>query len=267
MTDAPQQLDPAVPSVARMYDFMLGGKANYPSDREAVAKLIEISPDVPRVARWNRQFLGRAVRFVASRGVTQFLDVGAGLPTQENVHQVARSIVPQATTVYVDNDPAVLSQANALVAGDALTTVVAGDVREPADILRDPQVRAALDFSRPVCLLLVAILHFVPDSYDPGGLVAEFRAALAPGSYLILSHATTDGSPVQTAARQVDESGAVYDRATAPLAMRDRTQVAALLDGFELVEPGLVQVSDWRPDEPVSDYVWMLGAVGRKVTA
>src|SRR5215475_2184756 len=157
-------LDPMVPNVARMYDFMLGGKDNYASDREAVARLIEISPEVSIAARWNRQFLGRAVRFVAGQGVTQFLDVGAGLPTQQNVHQVAHEVAADAATLYVDNDPVVLAHANALLAGDARTAVVPGDVRDPAGILRGAEVTGLVDFARPVCLLLVAILHFVPDA-------------------------------------------------------------------------------------------------------
>jgi SAM-dependent methyltransferase len=256
-------LDPTVPNVARMYDFMLGGKDNYASDREAVARLIEISPEVHLAARWNRQFLGRAVRFVAGQGVTQFLDVGAGLPTQHNVHEVAQEVTADASTVYVDNDPVVLAHANALLAGDARTAVVAGDVRDPAGILRDAEATGLLDLARPACLLLVAILHFVPDADDPAKLVAAFRDALAPGSYLILSHATMDGYPVQAATASADRAGRVYDRASSQLTMRDRAEVDALLAGFDLVEPGLVHVTDWRPAEPPRlTFDAFLGAVG-----
>jgi SAM-dependent methyltransferase len=256
-------LDPTVPNVARMYDFMLGGKDNYASDREAVARLIEISPEVSLAARWNRQFLGRAVRFVAGQGVTQFLDVGAGLPTQQNVHQVAQGVTADAATVYVDNDPVVLAHANALLAGDARTAVVAGDVRDPAGIRRDAAATGLLDFARPVCLLLVAILHFVPDTDDPAGLVAAFRDALAPGSYLILSHATMDGYPADAAADSADRAGRVYNRATSQLSMRDRAEVGGLLAGFDLVEPGLVHVTHWRPAEPPrATFDPFLGAVG-----
>ena len=257
-------LDPAIPNVARMYDFMLGGKDNYASDREAVARLIEISPGVQLAARWNRQFLGRAVRFVASQGVTQFLDVGAGLPTQENVHEVAQAFTPQALTVYVDNDPVVLAHGNALLTGTERTAVVAGDVRDPAGIVADPQTTARLDFSRPVCLLLVAILHFVPDADDPAGLVAAFRDALAPGSYLIFSHATMDGYPAPASGDE-KRAGRVYDRASAPLTMRGRADIERLLAGFDLVEPGLVHVTQWRPDEPPRQvFDPFLAAVGRR---
>lgn len=247
-----------------MYDFMLGGKDNYASDREAVAKLVEMAPRAPQRARLNRAFLGRAVRYVADQGVRQFLDIGAGLPTQENVHQVAQAVVPDARTVYVDNDPIVLSHARALLATDPQTAAVAGDVREPAGILGNPQTRELLDLTEPVCVLLVAILHFVPDSDDPARIVAAFRDAMAPGSYLILSHATMDGAPQAEAARTSDAE-AVYDRATAPLAMRDIGQVARLLDGFSLVQPGLVHITKWRPDAPADgSFDAFLGAVARK---
>src|SRR5215469_15621282 len=266
MTDAVHgspALDPTVPNVARMYDFMLGGKDNYASDREAVARLIEISPEVSLAARWNRQFLGRAVRFVAGQGVTQFLDVGAGLPTQQNVHQVAQEVAPEAVTVYVDNDPVVLAHANALLVGDARTAVVAGDVRDPAGILRNAEATGLLDLGRPVCLLLVAILHFVTDADEPAALVAAFLDALAPGSYLILSHATMHGYPVQAAADSADRAGQVYDRATSQLSMRDRAEVTQLLAGLDLVEPGLVHVTHWRPTEPPrATFDPFLGAVG-----
>jgi SAM-dependent methyltransferase len=256
--------DTTVPNVARMYDFMLGGKDNYLSDREAVAKLVEMAPEAPKRAQLNRAFLGRAVRYVAAQGVTQFLDVGAGLPTQENVHQVAQAVEPGALTVYVDNDPVVLSHARALLAGDKQTAVVAGDVRDPAGILGDPQTVALLDFTRPVCIMLVAILHFLPDSEDPAQIVAAFADAVTPGSYLILSHATMDGAPPREAVRTRDAE-AVYNRATAPLVMRDPGQVTRLLGGFSLIEPGLVHITDWRPDLPARvGFDAFLGAVGRK---
>ena len=257
-------LNPAVANVARMYDFMLGGKENYESDRNAVRQLIGMAPDAGLNAQQNRAFLGRAVRFVVSQGVTQFLDIGAGLPTQENVHQVARTVAPTARTVYVDNDPVVLSHARALLGDDPQATVAAGDLRDPAEILSDPEVRGLLDLSRPVCVLLVAILHFVPDGDDPARLVAAFRDAMAPGSYLILSHASMDGAPPQLAAVRSADAEDVYDRASAPLIMRDVPQVSALLSGFSLVEPGLVHVTDWRPDSPASHgFDAFLGAVGR----
>ncbi len=257
--------DAEAPNVARMYDFMLGGKDNYACDRQAVGMLTQMAPEAPLRARQNREFLGRAVRYVAGQGVSQFLDVGAGLPTQDNVHQVARMAVPDARTVYVDNDPVVLAHARALLSTDSGTTVVAGDVREPVAILGDPQTRAQLDFARPVCVLLVAVLHFVPDSDLPDRIVAAFRDAIAPGSYLILSHASMDGAPPAEAAR-VGDAEAVYEQATAPLIMRDTKQVTALLDGFSVVDPGIVHVTDWRSAAPSRGFDAFLAAVGRKDT-
>jgi S-adenosyl methyltransferase len=263
-SDTAQALDPNVPNVARMYDYMLGGKENYASDRAAVAKLIEMAPGVPVAARLNREFLGRAVRFVASQGVTQFLDIGAGLPTQDSVHQVAQAVAPDATVIYVDNDPVVLSHSRALLDGVPRVAVVAGDVRHPAGIIADLQVRGLIDFSRPVCVLLVALMHFVTDEQDPASLIAAFRGAMMPGSYLIFSHATVDGLPPQLAARS-DDAERVYDSATASVTLRDAAGVGALLDGFTLIEPGLVHVSQWRPPVPVSyEFDAFLAAVGRR---
>jgi hypothetical protein len=257
-------LDPNVPNVARMYDYMLGGTENHASDRAAVAKLIEMAPDVPAAARLNREFLGRAVRFVAGAGVTQFLDVGAGLPTQHSVHQVAQEAAPDATVVYVDNDPVVLTHSRTLLNGQARVAVVAGDVRDPAGIIGDPQVRALIDVSRPVCVLLVALMHFVPDAEDPASLVAAFAKAIVPGSYLIFSHATAHGAPPQVAAYSKDAER-VYDQATAQVTLRDPDEVSGLLSPFTLLEPGLVHVSQWRPPAPVSyEFDAFLAAVGRR---
>ncbi|HUB40612.1 MAG TPA: SAM-dependent methyltransferase [Streptosporangiaceae bacterium] len=257
-------LNPAIPNVARMYDFMLGGKENYASDRAAVASLIELSAtDVPHAARLNRAFLGRAVQYVAGHGVTQFLDIGAGLPTQQSVHQVAQEIAPDIRTVYVDNDPVVLAHSRALLGDNSTTAAVLGDVRDPAGIISDPAVRELIDFTRPVCILLVAVLHFVPDAADPKGILAALRDAMVPGSYLILSHGTVDGAPPEVAAKA--DASRVYDQATAQVTLRDAAQVAALLDGFTLVEPGLVHTSQWRPPVSASyEFDAFLAAVGRK---
>jgi S-adenosyl methyltransferase len=257
-------LDPNVPNVARMYDYMLGGKENYASDRAAVAKLIEMAPGVPVAARLNREFLGRAVRFVASQGVSQFLDVGAGLPTQDSVHQVAQAVDPGARVVYVDNDPVVLSHSRALLGDSPNVAVVDGDVRDPAGIIGDPAVTALIDFSRPVCVLLVALLHFVTDAEDPTALVAAFADAMVPGSYLVFSHATVHGAPPEVAVYSKDAEK-VYDRATSRVTMRDPEEVAVFLRPFTLIEPGLVHVSEWRPPVRVSyDFDAFLAAVGRR---
>jgi SAM-dependent methyltransferase len=257
-------LDPKVPNVARMYDYMLGGKENYASDRAAVDKLIELEPAVPRFARLNREFLGRAVRFVASQGVSQFLDVGAGLPTQQSVHEVARAINPDSRIVYVDNDPVVLAHSRALLGEVPNVAFVQGDIREPAGILGSSEIRNMLDFGRPICVLFLAILHFVRDAEDPAGVVATFLDALAPGSYLIMSHGTAHGAQPDIVAASRD-ARRVYDNATAQIAFREPAEVARFLDGFSLVEPGLVHISQWRPPEPLAyEFDGFLAAVGRK---
>jgi SAM-dependent methyltransferase len=257
-------LDPTVPNVARMYDYMLGGKENYASDRAAVARLIEMAPAVPEFARSNRAFLHRAVRFAASQGISQFLDVGSGLPTQESVHEVAQAVSPDARIVYVDNDPVVAAHSRALLGSAPGVTFVLGDVRDPARLLADPEITGLLDFSEPVCVLLLAVLHFVTDAEEPGRLVAAIRDALAPGSYLILSHGTAHGAPPQVAARS-GEASRVYDNATSRIAYREPAEVSQFLAGFTLAEPGLVHISQWRPPAPAPyEFDGFLAAVARK---
>jgi SAM-dependent methyltransferase len=267
MTGSPHEppaLDPAVPNVARMYDYMLGGKDNYASDRAAVQKLIEMAPAVPAFARLNRAFLHRAVRFAASQGITQFLDIGSGLPTQQSVHEAAQAVSPAARIAYVDNDPVVAVHSRALLGRAPGVAFVLGDIRDPAALLGDPQITGHLDFSQPVCVLLLAVLHFVTDAENPGRLVAAIRDALAPGSYLALSHGTAHGAPPGVAARS-GEARRVYDSATSRIAYRDPAEVSPFLQGFSLVEPGLVHISQWRPPVPVpQEFDGFLAAVGRK---
>jgi SAM-dependent methyltransferase len=267
MTESPHEspaLDPAVPNVARMYDYMLGGKDNYASDRAAVEKLIEMAPAVPTFARLNRAFLHRAVSFAASQGVTQFLDIGSGLPTQQSVHEAAQAINPAARIAYVDNDPVVAVHSRALLGGAPGVAFVLGDIRDPAGLLGDPEITGHLDFSQPVCVLLLAVLHFVTDAENPGRLVAAIRDALAPGSYLVMSHGTAHGAPPAVAARS-GEASRVYDNATSRIAYRDPGEVSPFLEGFSLVEPGLVHISQWRPPVPVPyQFDGFLAAVGAK---
>ncbi|MEN3535837.1 SAM-dependent methyltransferase [Microbispora sp. ZYX-F-249] len=237
-------IDIRTPNVARMYDYYLGGKDNFAADREAAERVIAAAPVTREVARGNRAFLGRVVRFLAGEaGIGQFLDIGAGLPTRDNVHQVAQRANAAARVVYVDNDPVVLSHARALLATDERTRVVLGDVRKPGDILTDPEVRSLLDLSRPVAVLLVAVLHFVPDHEDPYGAVRALVDAMAPGSFLVVSH-IEHRPELATAAKP-------YDRANAPVVPRTFDEVARFFDGLELVPPGLVNVRRWRPDELV----------------
>jgi S-adenosyl methyltransferase len=250
------QVDPAVPSVARMYDYFLGGKDNFASDRRAAEEVARALPGVAGVARANRMFLRRAVRHVAGLGVEQFLDLGAGLPTQGNVHEVARAVHPRARVVYVDNDPVVTSHGRALLSGDEGTAVVEADLRDPGGVLGDPRVTRLIDFDRPVCVLFVAVLHFLADEEDPGGLVARYRDALPPGSHVVLSHAALEEH------RNV-AVGDAYRAASAPFAARTREQVTAFLDGLTIVPPGVVRLHEWRPDggEPETDAGWTAVAV------
>ncbi|WP_285776064.1 SAM-dependent methyltransferase [Microtetraspora sp. NBRC 13810] len=262
---APAGIDPTVPSVARMYDYFLGGKDNFAADREAAVKMMSLVPNIREVARDNRGFLGRAVRMLAEAGVRQFLDIGTGLPTQDNVHQVARRVAPEARTVYVDNDPIVLVHGQALLAGTPGTAVVQGDVRDPKGILDHPEVLAHLDFDQPVAVLLVAILHFVPDDAEALNIVAGLRERLAPGSHLVISHGYT-GEIGGSTDQQVR---ALYNTtASGAVVPRGHDAILEYFDGLDLLEPGLVPVDAWRPaiasDAPIDlSRPTILGGVAR----
>jgi hypothetical protein len=242
---AASEIDTSKPHPARMYDAYLGGKDNYAADREAVRQVLRAFPEVPAIARANRAFMQRAVRFLAGEaGIRQFIDIGTGIPSAGNVHEVAGQVAPGARVVYVDNDPIVHVHANALLTGSGTTSIVLVDLRDPEAILAHPKLRGLIDFTQPVALLLVAILHFIADTENPAGIVATLRDALPPGSYLALSHGTADFHPPGI----TDEAAATYERAMAPLVLRTSAQVSAFFDGFEMVKPGLVQAPLWRPD-------------------
>jgi SAM-dependent methyltransferase len=260
--EAPSGVDIRTPNIARMYDYWLGGKDNFAADRAAAEQIIAISsePGVLRDVRENRAFLGRAVRAVAGRGIRQFLDIGAGLPTQQNVHQVAKQVNPDSHVVYVDYDPVVCTHGRALLAGNDGVAFVQADARNPRELVADPEVTDLIDFTKPVAVLLVAVLHLIRDADDPARTVAELRSLMAPGSYLILSHISTEPRPVEVA-----KAAAVYENATAGLVPRSRDQILAFLDGFELWEPGLTNAPSWRPEVtvPDADLFPVLAAVGQ----
>ncbi|WP_354639509.1 SAM-dependent methyltransferase [Kitasatospora camelliae] len=261
----PVDLRPEIPHPARMYDYYLGGKDNFPADREAAEKVLGLSPLVRISALANRAFLQRAVRHLAEQGVRQFLDIGTGIPTAGNTHEVAQRVHPDARVAYLDNDPIVLVHSRALLAGTGHggVTVLQADLRDPKAILSDPQVRSVLDLDRPVALLLFAILHFIDDADDPYGIVRTLVDALPSGSYLAMSHGTADFSTPDQAAK----GPAVYRNATAQLTMRSREQVLRFFDGLELQEPGLVTAPLWRPDQPAQPTdgeVAIWAGVGRK---
>jgi hypothetical protein len=237
-------VQPEGPNVARVYDYFLGGAHNFPADREAAARVVETWPQIGETTRVNRLFLGEAVRFLVSEvGLRQFLDVGSGMPTMGNVHEVAHQVVPDARVAYVDHDPVAVAHSKVLLASDPRALAVEADLAWPAGILAHPEITSLLDLSQPVGLLLVAILHFFPDDTDPQRLVASLRDALPAGSYLVLTHATGDGQD-----REVADAAEVYRRTTAPFQLRSREEVSRFFDGTDLVEPGVVLLPGWDDD-------------------
>jgi O-methyltransferase involved in polyketide biosynthesis len=262
-TRVPAGVDTSRPSIARVYDYFLGGKDNFACDREVGEQVRAAVPEVATMAAQNRAFLGRVVRYLAEQGIRQFVDIGTGLPTQNNVHQVAQTIAPDARVVYVDNDPVVLAHARALLAENPNTIAVDGDLRRPADILADPRVRGLIDLDQPVAFLMVGILYFLTDAERPSDVVATLRDAMAPGSYLAISHVVSDDAP--------DALGAVQEIYRSFLrregdARRTKAEVGTFFDGLELIDPGLVYVKDWHGDDTpdLSPVTWMVGGVARK---
>ncbi len=260
---APEEIDIERPSVARMYDYYLGGSHNFAVDRAAAQAMVAAVPEAPLMAQANRAFLRRAVQFLVDRGVRQFLDIGSGIPTVGNVHEIAQRAAPDARVVYVDVDPVAVAHSREILAGNDAATVVQEDLRHPRRILAHPDVRRLLDLDQPVAVLVVAVLHFVPDADRPAELLRTLRDALAPGSWLVLSQASADGRGDDERA----EAEAVYRRTDNPLWIRSRAELTEFFDGFELVEPGVVWVPQWRPESPDStedaERSAFIGGVGR----
>ena len=241
------QIDVSRPHAARMYDYFLGGKDHFAADRETAEIALQSYNAIRTGVRENRCFLGRAVRFLAEEaGIRQFLDIGTGLPSANNVHEVAQSVAPESRVVYVDNDPIVLTHAKALLTSspEGRTAYIDADLREPEKILAHPAARDLLDFNEPIALLLVAVLHFVPDSDDPHRVVRTLVDALPPGSYVAASHVTAEHDP-----EGIGGLVASYTSAGVPAQARSMDEFASLaFDGLHLVEPGVEAVSDWRPE-------------------
>jgi hypothetical protein len=265
--DRLSRFDPTVAHPARRYDYWLGGKDNYPADRESGDAIAKAWPSIRTAVIENRAFLRRAVRFLAEAGICQFLDVGTGIPTRPNVHEVAQRITPSARVVYVDNDPLVLTHARALMVGTPQgdITYVDADLRDPDRILNDADLRRVLDLSRPVALMLVAVLHFITDADDPYGIVGRLVEALPAGSYVVASHATYDPLPEQVAQqlRSLETSGPI------PFQGRTFAEFTRLLDGLQLLPPGVVSVAEWRAKDesqprPEAADVGCYGAVAGK---
>jgi hypothetical protein len=255
-------------TAARIYDVFLGGTHNYPADREAAAQALAIYPSVAAIARSNRAYLQRAVRYVAGDGVRQFLDVGSGIPTQGNVHEVVDETIDGGRVAYVDIDPVAVAESQDLLEGNGHATAIWGNLHEPQAILDNPQVRAVIDFDQPVGLLLTAVLHLVSgEVHEP---VATLVGALAPGSYLVVSHGVYDEQNELVA--KGDDLAEVYrQRTTSAVSVRPRSEIERFFTGLELVEPGLTWISAWRPDPARPDEhtdkpheTGILGGVGRK---
>ena len=252
--ELPAGVDPGRPAPARIYDYLLSGNNNFQSDRDAAQRIMALVPEIRDCAWANRGFHQRAARWIAGRGVTQFIDIGSGLPTVGETHQVVQRIDPAARVVYADIDPMVAAQSAPLLAGAPNVTLITADLRDPDTLLGHPAVRSMIDFSEPTGLLMTAVLHFVADDKDPWGLLARYVAALAPGSYLALSHATPDGLPPLAVHAMVE----TYANATEQLVLRPRAEVERFFAGMEMVAPhpgvtdGLTFVGQWGAVDPAS---------------
>ncbi len=237
------EIDTGRPHPARMYDYWLGGRDNYEVDRDAAERALATSPRIRDAIQGNRAFMRRAVRALVESGVRQIIDIGTGIPTSPNTHEVAQAIAPETRVAYIDNDPIVGVHAQARLMDADGTGFALADLRDPAAVLENPVVKSLIDFDQPVAVLLIAVLHFVTDLEEPARIVGTLRDALPSGSWLALTHGTSDD-----AMYDATEAVAVYRNATATLNLRPRQQVLGFFDGFELVEPGLVTISEWRPD-------------------
>lgn len=243
---APPDVDLTQPSVARVYDFYLGGSHNFESDRAFARDVLAAMPALPGHAQHNRAFLRRAVQHLSRGGIDQFLDLGSGIPTAGNVHEVAGTINPGARVVYVDRDPVAVAHSQQMLEGHDLVRAVAGDLRSPAEVLADPTLRSTLDLDRPTALMFVSVLHFVSDEDRPREIVEQYLQALAPGSLVVISHGSSDGQPAAQGVRDV------YRQARSPQSMHVRTadEITALFGSATLLEPGVVRIPSWRPEVP-----------------
>jgi hypothetical protein len=263
---APGDIDLERPSVARVYDYLLGGAHNFAADRAIAQKTMETMPDVRNVVLNHRAFLRRAVRYLLGRGVRQFLDLGSGIPTVGNVHEIAQAVDPAARIVYVDLDPVAVAHSRSLLVGNDRVAVLQADVRDPAAVLASPEVTGLLDFDEPIAVLMIAVLHFVPDEENPAGIIGGYRDRLAPGSFLAISHA---GYEVDEETDELRDVRKVYEQSVTRTTLRNSVEFTKLFEGFELVEPGVARLPAWHPESPddldASDRAFPgFGAIGRK---
>jgi S-adenosyl methyltransferase len=243
----PPGVDTDVPSMARAYDYLLGGGHNFAADRRLADAAERIMPGARQIARLNRSFLRRAVLYLVRSGVRQFVDVGSGVPTVGNVHEIVLEADPDCHVLYVDKDPVAVAHSELLLAGNDHAAVIQADFRDPEDIFGRPEAVRLLDPDRPIGLLVVMMLHFVPDSWGPAGILARYRDRLVPGSHLVLSHVTADQRP-----DQITEAADLIARSSSPdqLRYRSHAEVVRFFDGFDLVEPGVVGCGLWHPGGP-----------------
>jgi hypothetical protein len=241
---APEQVDPTRPSIARVYDYYLGGSHNFESDRALARSVLRVLPDLRHHAQQNRAFLRRAVRWLSRAGIDQFLDLGSGIPTVGNVHEVARSVGSRARVVYVDHDPVAITHSQHMLAGDDSVIAIEGDLRASETVLDDPVLRRHLDLGRPVGVLFLCVLHFVTDEHRPADIVRRYLDAVAPGSYLALSHASF--------AAGVLDAQQMYNSSPGPNRMQARSheEIESMFSAVQLIDPGLVRIPLWRPDNP-----------------
>ncbi|MFI1919608.1 SAM-dependent methyltransferase [Nocardia sp. NPDC020380] len=251
----PRPLDTHKPSSARIYHHMVTGEVIFESDLPFIQRLYDEIPFYPMWARHNRQFLARAVRYMAGNGIRQFLDIGAGLPTGGSTHEVAGEIIPQARVVYVDNDEEAINRARELLQRNQLldtTAMIDADLREPERILDHPDTRRLIDFSKPVGLLLVSVLPWIPDASQPAALIATLRDAVAPGSHIAMTHVSLQDAGPEIK-KQVAAGAAIFADASTPVTLRTRQQFETFFDGWKLVEPGITYATDWHPDQPLDN--------------
>ncbi|MEO6085777.1 MAG: SAM-dependent methyltransferase [Umezawaea sp.] len=244
---APHEIDLERPSIARVYDYWLGGAHNFAADRALANQAVGIMPSLKSAILTNRAFLRRAVRYLTSVGIRQFLDLGSGIPTVGNVHEVARQSAAESRVVYVDLDPVAVAHSRSLLSGDARVNMLQADIRDPAAVLGSPEVKSLLDLDEPVAVLMIALLHFVPDSDDPAGIIAGYRDRLVPGSYLALSQLGTEpGEEPEGWQRYRD----LYAASVTPLSSRVEAEVTTFFNGYDLVTPGVTRIPLWRPESP-----------------
>jgi hypothetical protein len=241
----PSDVEIDQPSIARVYDYYLGGSNNFAADRDFAARVLAAVPSLPQVIQQNRAFLRRAVRYLVGQGIRQFVDFGSGIPTVGNVHEVAQTMEPQTRVVYVDTDPVAVAHSRAILGGNPLATIIPADLRQPAQVLENPELRRLINLAEPVGALLVAVLPFVPDTAEAAGIVAELHELLAPGSYVAISHPSADHMRDGFLKTQ-----SLYNESVAAMKMRSHHEITGLFGSLRLVEPGVVQIPLWQPDSP-----------------